>query len=448
MKTLSRFITGLVVAWVLLGAAGAAFGQAGVTTANVQGTVKDAQGSVVPGASVVARHEPSGTAYEAVTQADGRFLLSGLRVGGPYTISASLPGFTTETLKDLTLVLGVSADASFVLKVATVSETVTVVGKSDPVFSSGRTGAATAVLREELASLPTVTGRLTDMTRLTPQYGGGGSLAGQDNRANNVTVDGSYFNNSFGLGVSTGAIGDRTGVAPVSLEVIEQVQVNVAPFDVRQGSFTGAGVNTVTRSGTNRFTGSVYRRQRSESGVGKEAAGLPFSPGTFDTTVTGFWAGGPVVQNRIFAFGGFEKQSDVRPLVTTTCNPGGAPVAGNMTRVLCSDMAGLQSYLKQSFNYETGAYTDIPDNTPAKPWMIKGDYNLNGSNKITFRYNQLDSSSNSPQSGSSSLGAWSRSIFGTQFLSKSHVIISTLPAPGNGLVLPSKVYVRLRKIIA
>ncbi len=416
-RTWVRLALAAAILVALASSAGNAFGQAGVTTANVQGIVKDAQGGVVPGVSVVATHLPSGIKYEATTLADGRFFMSGLRVGGPYTITAALSGFTTEVLNDVMLALGVTADASFTLKVAAVSETVTVVGKTDPVFSSGRTGAATAVLREELAELPTVSGRLTDITRLTPQYGSGGSIAGQDNRANNVTIDGSYFNNSFGLGVTTGEIGDRTGVAPVSLEVIEQIQVNVAPYDVRQGSFTGAGVNTVTRSGTNSFTGSVYRRQRNQSDVGTDAAGIPFNPGTFNTDVTGFWAGGPVIKNRIFVFGAYEKQSDVRPLSTFMCNPGGAPVTGNMTRVSCSDMAALQSYLKQNFNYDTGDYNNIPKNTPAKPWMLKTDYNINGSNKVTFRYNQLDSSSNIYQSGSSSLGAWSRGTNTTQFLS-------------------------------
>ena len=187
-------------------------------------------------------------------------------------------------------------DLEFTLKVANVAETITVVGQSDPVFSSSRTGAATAVMREDLATLPTISGRITDITRLTPQYGGSGTFAGQDNRANNMTVDGSYFNNSFGLGVTTGGIGDRTGVAPISLEAIEQVQVSVAPYDVRQGNFVGAGVNTVTRSGTNKFTASVYRRMRSEncaeltnvdtcSGyVGTNAAGLAFNPGNFAPT--------------------------------------------------------------------------------------------------------------------------------------------------------------------
>src|SRR3954465_9756936 len=267
----------------------------GVTTGAITGVIKDDQGAVIPGATVTAVHQPSGSTYEAVTQADGRFTLPGMRVGGPYTVTASLTGFTSEVKNNVSVSLGVTQDLTFGLKVANVSETITVVGATDPVFSSGRTGAAMAVSRDELAALPTISGRITDITRLTPQYGGSGTFAGQDNRANNMTVDGSYFNNSFGLGVTTGGIGDRTGVAPISLEAIEQVQVNVAPYDVRQGNFVGAGVNTVTRSGTNSFTGSGYYRTRNEncsdvtsvdtcSGfVGTTASGLRYNPGNFTT---------------------------------------------------------------------------------------------------------------------------------------------------------------------
>jgi carboxypeptidase family protein len=399
----------------------------GVTTSAITGVVVDAQAAVIPGVSVVAVHEPSGTMYEGVTKADGRFNMPGMRVGGPYTVTASLPGFTTEKIGDITLNLGVATDLKFSLKVAAVAETITVVGTPDPIFSSGRTGAATTVLREDLAALPTVSGRITDITRLTPQYGISGTFAGQDNRGNNMTVDGSYFNNSFGLGVSTGGIGDRTGVAPISLEAIEQVQVNVAPYDVRQGSFTGAGINTVTRSGTNSFTASVYRRTRNEdcatpgvaascSGfVGTNAAGLDFVPGNFTTHTTGMWAGGPIIKNRLFAFGAYEKQEDTRPLTTFQSNPGGAPVQGNMTRVLTSDMSALSSFLMANFKYDTGPFDNIPKVTPAKPWMLKGDYNINSANKVTFRYNQLDSSSPSIQSGSSSLGT-TRQTLTTQFL--------------------------------
>jgi carboxypeptidase family protein len=388
----------------------------GVTTGAITGTIKDAQGGVIPGASVLAVHQPSGTTYESVTQADGRFVIPGMRVGGPYTVTASLSGFTSEAKNNIMVNLGVTQDLDFGLKVASLAETITVIGQSDPVFSSGRTGAATAVLREELASLPTISGRITDITRLTPQYGPSGSFAGQDNRASNMTVDGSYFNNSFGLGVTTGGIGDRTGVAPISLEAIEQVQVSVAPYDVRQGSFTGAGVNTVTRSGTNSLTASVYHRQRNQSYVGTDAAGQTVNPGTFNTTVTGTWAGGPIVKNKLFAFGAFEKQEDSRPLTTFASNPGGAPVTGNTTRVLTSDLSGLSNFLNTNFHYDTGPFDNIPKLTPAKPWMLKGDYNVNSANKVTFRYNQLNSSSDIGQSGSSSLGITRQTNTG-QFLS-------------------------------
>ncbi len=407
MSTVAAFL-------VVAGSAAPSYAQ-GVTTAAMTGVVMDSQGAVVPGVTVSAVHEPSGTSYQAVTQTDGRYTIAGMRVGGPYKVSAELSGFSTEERSNLTLNLGVTTDISFDLRLATVSETVQVVGQVNPVFSSGRTGAATAVSREELATLPTVTGRITDITRLTPQYGGGGTFAGQDNRANNITIDGSYFNNSFGLGTSTGGIGDRTGVAPISLEAIEQVQVNVAPYDVRQGNFTGAGVNTVTRSGTNNFTGSGYYRFRNESFVGKEAVGQVFNPGTFDFKVMGGWLGGPIVKNKLFGFVSVEKQEDSRPLNTFRANLGGEPVAGNVTRVLASELNALSAFLKTNFNYETGAYENIPKTTPGTPWMVKGDYNVSGANKLTFRYNQLNSSTDVNQSGSSSLGV-SRQTFSSNFL--------------------------------
>jgi hypothetical protein len=401
----------LRAALVMCLAAGSAAAQ-GVTTGSMAGVVSDAQGAVVPGATVTAIHEPSGTSYEAITQADGRFFIPAMRVGGPYKVTATLEGFGSEAKGAVEVTLGTSTDLTFTLKVAGLSEQVTVVGNQDSTFGSQRTGAATAVTRAELALLPTVSGRINDITRLTPQYSGNGSFGGIDNRMNNITVDGSYFNNSFGL---QGQPGDRTGVAPISLEAIEQIQVSIAPYDVRQGNFVGAGVNTVTRSGTNKFTGSVYTRYRNDSYVGTEAAGLTFNPGTFITKNTGFWAGGPFIRNKLFGFTSFEKQEDTRPLTTFVANPGGAPAQGNTTRVLASDLTALSAYLANNFSYETGPFENISKKTPGKPFLIKGDYNLNPQNKVTFRYNQLSSSSDINLSNSSSLG-FGRQTFSNNFL--------------------------------
>lgn len=383
----------------------------GVTTGSITGVVLDAQGQSLPGASVVAVHEPSGTQYQTVSRADGGFSVPAVRIGGPYKVTASLSGFEPQAKDGVTVTIGAAVDLSFTLRIATVTEAVTVTATADPVFSSSRTGAGTSVGRSEIATLPTVTGRIQDITRLTPQASGL-SFAGQDNRLNNITVDGSSFNNSFGLGDQPGA---RTGVAPISLESIEQIQVNVAPFDVRQGSFVGANVNTVTRSGTNAISASGYTRYRDQNFVGTKAKDQIYNPGTFQTKQNGGWIGGPIVKNRLFYFVNFEKEADTRPLTTFRANQGGEPVAGNVTRVLASDLDTLSSYLKSNFNYDTGPYNDISDETPVKRFLAKVDYNLGRNNKISFRYSQLSSSSNNNLSGSTSAGL-GRGTFSTNFL--------------------------------
>lgn len=412
MEFTRRSAVACAIATALLLAIGQTVMAQGVTTGSMTGVVRDAQGAVVPGVTITVVHEPSGTVYEAVSRGDGRFDFPALRVGGPYTVKAVLAGFNTEVQKDLTVSLGTSTDVVFTLKVASVSETVTVEGKTDPVFASSRTGAATAVLRDELGSLPTVSGRINDMTRLSPEYSGSGSFVGVDNRSNNITVDGSYFNNSFGL---AGQPGDRTGVAPISLEAIEQVQVSIAPFDVRQGNFVGAGVNTVTRSGTNMFVGSGYYRYRNQSFVGTDAAGQAYVPGTFKTTDIGEWLGGPILKNKLFFFESYEHQKDTRPLNTYVANNGSQAITGNVTRVLASDLDTLSAYLKANFGYDTGPYQGIMKTTPATPFLVKADYNLNGSNRISFRYNMLNS--NTPVNLSSSTSAGNgRSTFSSNFL--------------------------------
>jgi len=390
----------------------------GVTTGAISGVVTNTQMQPVPGASVIAIHEPSGTTYEAVTRADGRFSILGMRVGGPYSVAVNYVGtgaaFEPRTVTDLTVTLGSSTDVNVQVRPIAVQENVTVVATApDAVFSSGRTGAATSVSRADLAELPTVSGRISDLTRLSPQAGSNSSFGGQDGRMNNMTVDGAYFNSSFGLG--EGQAGGRTGVAPISLESIEQVQISVAPFDVRQGNFVGAAVNTVTRSGTNQLTGSFYHRIRNENWVGTEAKGQAVNPGTFNFRDTGFWAGGPIVRNKLFVFGNYENELFKAPLHTFVANTGGQTVGGSVTRVLKSDMDGLSSYLAQNFKYETGGYQDLSAETPAKRYLIRGDYNLSNNNKFGFRYSQLDSSAGKNLSGSTSAGL-GRPTFSQNFL--------------------------------
>jgi hypothetical protein len=377
----------------------------GVTTGTMGGVVIDAQKQPISGASVIAIHEPSGTSYETTTRADGSYFIPNMRVGGPYTVQVIFTGtgpaaFAPQTREGLMVNLGINTDVDVNVQAITIAEEVTVSGQVDPVFASTRTGAATQVSREEIQNLPTINGRIESVTRLSPQASGN-SFAGQDNRLNNITVDGSYFNNSFGLGNQPG---DRTGVAPISLESIEQIQVSVAPYDVRQGNFIGASVNTVTRSGTNQLSASVYHRFRSNDFVGTEAQGLDVIPGTFTFRDTGVWGGGPILRNKLFVFGNYENEEDKRPLTTFRANMGGEPVGGSVTRVLASDLNTLSAYLKQSYAYDTGAYEGADDLTPAKRYLLRTDYNLSNNSKISFRYNQLESSSNSILSSSSSAG--------------------------------------------
>jgi hypothetical protein len=373
----------------------------GVTTSSINAWVRDAAGAGIGEARVTAVHLPSGTSYAGVTRADGRVTLPGLRVGGPYRITVAAIGYESQSAEDVHLTLGVAGDLQFVLRTSVVAlQEILVTGTPDPVFSSDRTGAATTISRENLSQLPTLTGRIEDFTRLTPQVRGA-SFAGQDNRMNNITVDGSFFNNSFGLG---GQPGDRTGVAPISIEAIEQVQINIAPYDVRQGNFVGAGVNTVTRSGTNDFRGSLYYGFRDQSLTGKQAGDNDFDPGEFRFTKLGVSLGGPIIRNRLFFFGSYEGDALTEPGTTFRANTGGQEVGGSITRVQQADLDQLSAFLRSNFGYETGPYQGYDHKTPATRLLFKLDYNLNDRNKFSLRYNHLDSDTDILVSNSSSLG--------------------------------------------
>jgi len=377
----------------------------GVTTSAINGLIVDDQNNPLPSANIIAVHVPSGTTYGTASRATGRYSIPGMRVGGPYTVTVSFVGFEKQSKGNIYLNLGVATDVDFVLQTAGIqTEEVTVVGQRNAIFSSDRTGASTSIDLSNIQVLPTISRRIGDLIRLSP-FATGNSFAGQDNRLNNITVDGSYFNNSFGL---AGTPGDRTGVSPISLDAIEQIQVNVAPYDVRQGNFVGAGINTVTKSGNNDISGSVYYNYRHQGLVGLEAGDLKYNPGTFKYDLFGVRLGGPIIKNKLFFFGSFEDDKDVRPGTTYTANPGGQTATGSVTRVLASDLNALSSYLKNNFGYETGGYQGYDFEIPATRILARLDYNLNDNNKLSLRYTHLDSKSDQLVSNSSSLGFGSR----------------------------------------
>lgn len=378
----------------------AAFAQ-GVTNSAISGVVVDQSGVGLPGATVVAIHEPSGTRYGTSTLADGRFSIPGMRVGGPYRITVSYIGYEPQEQSDVTLALGGTANFNFVLRdAAALLGEVVISFTRDAIFSSDRTGASTSIGQNELQTLPSFSRRISDFTRLSPMASGN-SFAGADNRMNNITIDGSYFNNSFGL---AGQPGDRTGVAPVSMSAIEAITVNIAPYDVRQGHFVGAGVNTVTKSGTNQLKGEVYYNFRNSNMVGRQAKELTFDPGSFQFDQWGFNVGGPIIKNRLFFFVDFGKELLEEPGTTFLANTGGQTVGGNITRVLASDLNTLSSFLRDNFNYETGPYQGYMHQTPALRFIGKLDFNINDRNKFSIRYNHLDSEADILLSNSSSLG--------------------------------------------
>ncbi len=398
----------------------------GVTTSSVGGIVTNSAGAPVVDATVVALHQPSGTRYSALTRADGRFTIPGMRVGGPYTVTVTHIGYESLARADVFLNLGVATDLQFVLREAAVAlEGITVASERSQIFSSERTGASTTLTRAALQSLPTISGRLESVARFTPQSGGGMSFAGQDSRLNNITVDGSYFNNSFGLGNSPG---ERTGVAPISLYALEQVQINIAPFDVRQGNFVGAGVNSVTRSGTNQVTGSLYYQFRDQGLVGTKAGEADFNPGTFNYSQIGGGIAGPIVPNKLFFFLSFEDEGLKEPGTTFSANTGGQTIGGGITRVLGRDLDQLSQYLTTNFRYTTGPYQDYEHETPATRFLAKLDYNLNDRNKLSVRYNHLDSFTDVLVSNSSSLGFGTRrtNTTGLNFQNSNYQILENI----------------------
>ena len=389
----------------------ASFGQ--ITTSTLSGVVKNEKGEALVGASVHATHQPTGSEYRAQTNKSGTYTIPGVRPGGPYVVHVTYVGYKMKYVNDVNTELGVTSNVDVVLELnSKTMDAVTVTGVRNNLFSKDRTGASQVFGRRELQSIPITGARTIDgITKYNP-FGNGSSFGAQDSRLNNFTIDGSQFNNNFGLGSSAQA-GGRTGASAISLDAIDQLQVNIAPFDIRQSGFNGAGINAVTRSGSNNIEGSVYQTQRDNSSryVGNNAKGTTVTAAKFDEKVQGFRLGMPIIKNKLFIFGNWE--GIVRTEPGTTWISDGSPLTGSqVSRVKYSDMKTLSDFMKDKFNYVTGPWEGYSNQNSSNKFLVRLDWNINEKHKLTTRYVHHNSEAEINVSNSQSAGAGNRT---TQF---------------------------------
>ena len=360
-----------------------------VTTSKIQGNVSDDMGALF-GASVVAKHTPSGTVMGAMTQDNGNYTIPNLRVGGPYTVTISFVGYKTIEYTDVYLQLGKTAniDADMVSESEELGEVVIRYSKNST-FNSDRTGAETSLGSREIQSLPSISRSAADFYRLEPTSSGG-AFGGRNDQFNNFSLDGSIFNNPFGLDSATP--GSQTDAQPVSLDAIEQIQVATAPYDVTQAGFTGASVNAVTKSGTNEFHGTVFGFYRNQELAGKVDLGGTTLVPDLNQTQFGFSLGGPIIKDKLFFFANYEfdDRDDLGSYYVARTDES-QTVGGNVSRVLQSDLDAVSSALA-TLGYDTGDYQGYIHNTKSTKGIYKLDWNAAKNTRVSLIYNFLRAS--------------------------------------------------------
>ncbi len=357
-----------------------------VTTSSMNGKVTlKGTGEQLVGATIQAVHEPSGTRYGAVTNVDGRFNIQGMRTGGPYKVTVSYVGYQTKTYTGIKLQLAevynlnveLSEDAALLGEV--------VVSATASKFAAEKTGASTNINKSQIANLPTVSRSITDITRLSPYGGNGMSFGGVDGRTANFTVDGANFNNNFGLSPSLPGGGN-----PISIEAIEELQVVVAPYDVRQTNFIGGGVNAITKSGNNQFQGTAYVYHENENLRGDAVKRQQISGAREkdQKTTYGFTLGGPILKNKLFFF--VNAEAIKIPTIVNRWRGSAKGIADPdnfISRTSLKDLQTVSDFVKNKYGYDTGSYTDFPADKNNYKLLARIDWNITDQHRLALRYN-------------------------------------------------------------
>jgi hypothetical protein len=358
----------------------------GMTSSAFNGLVTDSDGNPIVGATFTALHTPTGTVYTAVSRMDGLFNIPAVKVGGPYTVTVTMDPFKTQELKGIILKLGEDRNLKFKMALATVFEEITV-NATNPIISEGRTGASQNVSTSIIESMPSIGRSFDDFARLAPQVdargGGAFSAAGKSSRYNNIQIDGAVNNDLFGLGNS----GTPGLAAPISLDAVQEFQLVIAPYDVRQGGFTGSSLNAITRSGTNLFAGSAYYFGRNKNFVGK---GPDHTTYGISEEQYGFRIGGPVAKDKLFFFVSGEMGDRSTPSNYVIDDSGAANDFGG-TSITVADAQRFRDIMINKYSYDpagfSAGYRDMAsDNSKI---FVRLDYNISDKHRLTLRHNYV-----------------------------------------------------------
>jgi hypothetical protein len=402
MNRLTTFVRRFALAGILtLASAGPIFAQA-VTTSAITGRVTTTAGEPLSNIQIVVINVATGTQQGVLSRADGRYNFPGLRPGGPYRVEARGIGYSTESVEDLFLALGQTERIDFVLAQQAVAVAgIDVLGeRAGAIISRGRTGTGSVINEDAVTSTPTISRDFTDFIRLTPQVTAstpGTSAGGRNNRYNNIQIDGAVNNDLFGLAAS-GTPGGQADARPITLEAIQEFQVNLAPFDVRQGGFTGANINAVTRGGTNDFRGTAAFFGRTDAFIGKfdqfngQRSG---AVGEFEQSDLAFSLGGPIVRDRahFFVAAEFSRRTDPYPAVpgVNTGTPAGSISAADIQRI--ADIS------RTELGYDVGAIGEFPRSTDSNNLFARVDLQLSDDHRLTLRHNLVDASADRSHGG-------------------------------------------------